>query len=392
MNVEIAKKISNLDPSATEELDNKVKKMEQNGVDDIISLGVGEPYFDTPENIKKAAWNSLKEGKTNYEPTAGDHELRKEIAKKFKRDNDIDADVEDIIVTPGAKFSIYLAFETVLEEGDQVMLLEPAWVTYEPVAHLNGAEVIRVPTDKEEGFQPDIEAVKEAMTEKVKIIVINSPCNPTGAVYEASRIREITELAEENNAWVLSDEPYEFQVYEGEHFSPGSEYDNVITVNAFSKSHAMTGWRLGYCTAPKEILGGMIKIYQHSATCVNSFSQSGAIEALRSEESKKAIEEMTQGYRVRREKMIELIEKSDFLELHSEPEGAFYCFPSYKLDKPSMDFSKELLEEAHVATVPGAAFGESGEGHLRLSYSTSLENIEEAFERIEDYFRRSTDV
>ncbi|MFW6176059.1 MAG: pyridoxal phosphate-dependent aminotransferase, partial [Thermoplasmatota archaeon] len=387
MNVKIAKKIADLEPSATEEVDNKVKEMQQNGVDDIISLGVGEPYFDTPDNIKKAACNSLMDGKTNYEPTAGDYELRKEISKKFKRDNDMDVDVDDIIVTPGAKFAIFLAFNTVLEEGDQLMLLEPAWVSYEPAANMNGAEVIRVPTNKEKGFQLDVEAVKEAMNGKVKIIVINTPCNPTGAVFDPSKIREITKIAKEHGALVLSDEPYEYQLYDGEHYSPGSEFDNVITANAFSKSHAMTGWRLGYVTGPKEILEGMIKIYQHSATCVNSFSQGGAIEALRSEESIKSIEEMTEGYGERRELMIELINESEFFDLHTEPKGAFYCFPSYNIDKSSIEFSKELLEETHVATVPGAAFGDTGEGHLRLSYSTSKENIREGFERIENYLR-----
>ncbi len=390
MEIKIAKKVKKLEPSATEEVDNKVKKMEQNGVEDIISLGVGEPYFDTPENIKKSAWESLQKGKTNYEPTAGDHELRKEISKKFTRENDMEVDVEDIIVTPGAKFSIFLAFETILEKGDQVMLLEPSWVTYEPAAQLNEAEVIRIPTLKDKGFKPDIQAVKEAINEDVEIIVINSPCNPTGAVYERSTIRKITEIAKEYDSLVLSDEPYEYQIYEGEHYSPGSEYDNVITVNAFSKSHAMTGWRLGYVTGPEEILEGMIKIYQHSATCVNSFAQGGAIEALRSEESRNAIEEMSEGYKKRRKRMIELIGESKFFELHSEPEGAFYCFPSYDLEKPSIEFSKELLEEVHVATVPGRAFGETGEGHLRLSYSTSMENIEEAFRRIEDHLRGDT--
>lgn len=388
MKPQIDEKIAELKPSATEEVDNKIEEMEQNGVDDIVSLGVGEPCFDTPEYIKKSTWEALKDGKTNYEPTAGDCELRKEISKKFQKENNINADPDEIIVTPGAKFAIYLAFQTILEEGDQVMLLDPSWVTYEPAANINGASAIRVPTNELKGFQPDIEAVKEAMNPSVKIIVINTPCNPTGAVFKPSLIRKITEIAKENDAYILADEPYEYLIYEGEHYSPGSEYDNVITANAFSKSYAMTGWRLGYVTGPQEILEGMTKIYQHSVSCVTSFAQSGAIEALKSEESKQALGRMINGYKKRREQMIGLIEDSNYLKLNYNPNGAFYCFVNYDLDKPSMELSKELLEEARVATVPGAAFGNTGEGHLRLSYATSKENIEEALNRMEEYFRR----
>jgi len=384
------KKIANLEASATEEVDNKIDEMKQKGVDDILSLGVGAPCFDTPDNIKQAAWKSLKAGKTNYEPTAGDHELRVQIVKKFKEKNNIDVGTDEILVTPGAKFGIYLAFQTILSEGDKVMLLDPSWVTYEPAARMKGAEVVRVPTDKEKGFQPDIEEVKKAMSSSVKIVVINSPCNPTGAVFEPSIIREITELALNNDAYVLSDEPYEYLIYEGEHYSPGSEYENVITTNSFSKSHAMAGWRLGYVTAPQKILEGMTKIYQHSVSCVNSFSQGGGIEALKSEESKKEVDKMIEGYKKRRKKMIGLIKESEFLELQTEPSGAFYCFPTYSLDKPSIELTKELLEEVHVATVPGGAFGEAGENHLRLSYSASPEVIEEAFDRIEKYLRRAS--
>ncbi|MFW6041069.1 MAG: pyridoxal phosphate-dependent aminotransferase [Thermoplasmatota archaeon] len=387
MDIKIDEKIANLEASATEEVDNKVDDMKQKGVNDIISLGVGEPCFDTPINIKKAAWESLKAGKTNYQPTAGDHELRVEVARKFKEKNNMDVKTDEILMTPGAKFGIYLAFQTILSEGDEVMLLDPSWVTYEPAANMKGAKVIRVPTDEKTGFQPDIEAVKEAMSSSVKILVINSPCNPTGAVFKPSVIRELTEIAKDNDTFVLSDEPYEYLIYHGEHYSPGSEFNNVITANSFSKSHAMAGWRLGYVTAPKEILEGMTKIYQHSVSCVNSFSQGGGIEALRSEKSKKAVEKMISGYAKRRKLMINLIEKSDLFELNTKPDGAFYCFPTYKLNKPSMEVSKELLEKAHVATVPGGAFGKTGEGHIRLSYSAAQEDIKEAFNRIEECLR-----
>jgi len=384
----LSQKIEALEPSATEEVDNLVKRMKQSGVTDIISLGVGEPCFDTPDNIKEAACVALKQGKTKYEPTAGDYELREAICEKLKRDNGIHVGVDDVIVTAGGKFGIFLAFQAVLSEKDRVMILDPAWVTYEPAARIAGAGIVRVATSEKEGFQPDVEAIERAMDESVKIVVINSPNNPTGAVYEEETIRSIVKIARDNGVLVLSDEIYEYLIYEGEHYSPGSEFDNVITVNGFSKSHAMTGWRLGYVTAPKDVLEGMIKVYQHSTSCVTAFAQAGAIEALRSEESREAAKRMVEGYKERRAIMLDLIQRSDFFELKAEPQGAFYCFPAYRLTKPSVQLARELLEEVHVATVPGRAFGECGEGHLRLSYATEPALITEAFERMEEFFRR----
>jgi len=385
----LSDKIDSLEHSATEEVDNLVKGMKQKGITDIVSLGVGEPCFDTPDNIKNAACNALKMGKTKYEPTAGDYELREAICEKFKRENGIHVSVDDVIVTVGGKFGIFLAFQAVLSEKDRVMILDPAWVSYEPAARIAGAGVIRVATSEAEGFQPDIEAIEKAMDESVKIIVIDSPNNPTGAVYDKSTIRSIVKIARDNGALVLCDEIYEYLIYEGEHYSPGSEFDNVITVNGFSKSHAMTGWRLGYVTAPKDILEGMIKIYQHSASCVTAFAQPGATEALTSEKSRNASQQMVKGYAERRALMLKHIRESDFFNCSIEPAGAFYCFPSYNLNKPSAKLAKELLEEVHVATVPGSAFGECGERHLRLSYAAEPDLISEAFNRMESFYRRN---
>jgi len=384
----LSKTIERLEPSATEEVDNAVKQMRQRGVEDIISLGVGEPCFDTPDTIKQAACDALWAGETKYQPTAGSYELREEICKKFERENGIQVGVDEVMVTAGGKFAIYLAFQALLQEGDQVMILDPAWVTYEPAARMAGADVVRVPTDRAQGFQPDLEAIRKAVNPAVKIIVINSPCNPTGATFDRSAIREIAKIAGDHDALLLSDEVYEYQVYEGEHYSPGSEFKNIITVNAFSKSHAMTGWRMGYVTGPKEVLEGMIKIYQHSTSCVTAFAQNGAIEALRGEASRQAAMHMVEGYKDRRSVMMKLIEESEFFGLRCPPKGAFYCFPSYRLGMPSVELAKALLEEVHVATVPGAAFGACGEGHLRLSYAASTDHIAKAFERMETFFTR----
>lgn len=387
MQFSLATRINDLEASATEVIENQVKLMRRKGVHDIVSLGVGEPCFETPANIVKAAQLALQSGKTKYQPTAGDFTLREEICRKLKEKNGIDVGVEDIMVTPGAKFAIFLTFQVLIEPGDRVIILCPAWGSHSAVAKMLGAEIVPICTSEADGYQPDLNAVREAMRLPVKCIVINSPCNPTGAVYDRDTLRAIVESARDRGALVLSDEIYEALVYEGEHFSPGAEYDNVITVNGFSKTYAMTGWRLGYVTAPREILKGMIKLSQHSVSCVTAFAQAGAIEALRSPESQLAVNQMIEHYRRKRRLMIDLLERSGVFQCRPG-QGTFYLFPSYSLETKSLDLSQELLEKVHVATVPGVGFGECGEYHLRLSYSTADEDILEAFARMEDYFKR----
>jgi aspartate aminotransferase len=382
----VAQKVSQLELSATDEVDNIVKRMRRAGVDDIISLGGGEPCFDTPPNIQEAAERAMRAGKTKYEPTTGDFDLREAIAGKLERENGIAVEPGDIIVTPGGKFAIYLAFQAGLEPGDRVLVLEPAWVSYKSMAQLAGAEVVTVECQAGDGFQPNLDAIRAVMDDSVRFVVVNSPNNPTGAVYDAQTLRSLAQIAQRHGALLLCDEVYEYLLYQGEHYSPASEAENVVTVNSFSKSYAMTGWRLGYVTGPQEILEGMVKIYQHSATCVTAFAQAGAVEALTSEESRRASQEMMAGYRDRCELTMKLIGRSAYLDC-AAPRGAFYTFPSYTLDMPALEFATKLLEEAHVATVPGAAFGACGEGFLRLCYSTSKENLVEAFDRMETFIR-----
>jgi aspartate aminotransferase len=209
----LSKTISTLEQSATEEVDNTVKRMQQNGIDDIVSLGVGEPCFDTPDNIKMAAAQALWAGDTKYQPTGGSYKLREAICDKLQRENNISADVGDVLVTAGGKFAIYLACQATLEKGDQIIILDPSWVTYEPAAKMAGAAVIRVPTDPDAGFQPDSDAIRKALNPAVKMIVINSPCNPTGAVFNKEVIREIADLSAQQGALLLSDEVYEYQLY-----------------------------------------------------------------------------------------------------------------------------------------------------------------------------------
>jgi aspartate aminotransferase len=388
MDVQVNLLVAGLEESATEIVDNEIKRMKRSGVKDIVSLGVGEPYFDTPEFIKQAAIRSLEAGNTKYQPTFGDLDLRKAIQEKLSKENQVHSDLEDIMVTPGAKFALYLAFQALITPGDKVVILDPAWVSHASIPLLMGAQLLRVETVESEGYQPDLEKVAAALSQKPKCLIINSPCNPTGAVYSPETIRKITQMARDTGTLVISDEIYESLLYEGEIYSPGSEFDNVFTVNGFSKRFAMTGWRLGYACGPHELMEQIIKIYQHSASCVTAFAQAGAMEALTNPASAEATKTMVNQFNRNRHLMMESIISSEHLQCLS-PKGAFYCFVSY--DKPikSLDLARDLLATNHLATVPGSAFGLGGENHLRLSYATSEEHVIEGLRRLEAYFEQT---
>ena len=383
----LARRVSLVDASAADEARSVAKGLLSNG-HDVISLRDGEPQFDTPSNIKEAAWKALKAGRTKYGPTAGIAELRELICEKLFRENQINADSENVIVTPGAKFAVFLTFLTLLDEGDRVVLLDPSWISYSQGVKLAGAEAVRIRLAAEDGFRPDLDVIKEELDKRqVRLIVVNSPCNPTGTVFDKPTLSGIAKLARERGVWVLSDEIYEHLIYRGAHYSPGSEFDNVVTINGFSKPYAMTGWRIGYVTGPRMILNAMLKVCSHSVTCVPEFVQAAAVGALSDEASHRARDNMVRAYRERRDAMMSRIRASEFFDC-TEPHGTFYSFPSYRLQMPSIGFSNMLLEEAHVATVPGVTFGECGEGHVRMQYTLTKERIIEAFERIEDVLRR----
>ncbi len=385
MNVEVNPLVAGVEESATEIVDNEIKLMKRAGVKDIVSLGVGEPYFDTPEFIKQAAIRSLEAGNTKYQPTFGDPDLRKAIQEKLATENQVHAELEDIMVTPGAKFALFLAFQALISPGDKVVVLDPSWVSHSSIPLLMGAELLQVPTVESEGFQPDLERVHSALIQKPKCIILNSPCNPTGAVYSPDTIRKITKMARDNGTLVISDEIYESLLYEGEFFSPASEFDNVFTVNGFSKRYAMTGWRLGYACGPHALMEQIMKIFQHSASCVAAFSQVGALEALTNPASAEATKLMVDLFNRNRHLMMESINSSGHLRCVS-PKGAFYCFASYDKPVKSLDLARDLLKTNHLATVPGGAFGLGGEYHLRLSYATNEADVIEGLRRLIAYF------
>jgi len=384
----LAKRVLALAPSEILEIEREAKELASaSGVRSLVTLAAGEPCFDTPANIKAAACEALTAGRTKYEPTAGDYALREAICAKLRNDNGFSSDVGRIMVTPGAKYAIYLAFQALIEEGDRVVLLDPSWVTYEPAARLAGADVVRLGSRAQDGFRPDMREVRKTFEHAVRLVVLNSPCNPTGTVVDAECIREIAALAQSRGSYVLSDEIYEALTYEGASYSPGSEFENVITVGGFSKTYAMTGWRLGYVEAPPEVISALVKITQHSTSCVTAFAQAGALEALSSEASRAARAEMIRWYKAARDRMLGLIAESEYLECSVWPSGAFYVFPSFRLKWNSRELARELLRQAQVAVVPGTAFGPSGEGHLRLSYAASEDAVREGFARLDAFFK-----
>ncbi|RLF91110.1 pyridoxal phosphate-dependent aminotransferase [Thermococci archaeon] len=351
----------------------------------VISLGIGEPDFDTPVNIKEAAKRAMDEGWTHYTPNAGIQELREAIVEYYKRFYDVDIEVDNVIVTAGAYEATYIAFETLLEQGDEVIIPDPAFVSYAEDAKLAEAKPIRIPLREENDFMVDPDELLELITKRTRMIVINYPNNPTGAVLKKEVVKAIADIAQDYNIYILSDEPYEHFLYDGAKHYPMIKFapENTILVNSFSKTFAMTGWRLGFAIAPSQIIRDMVKLHAYVIGNVTSFVQIAGVEALRSEESWKAVEEMRKEYAERRKIVLDRLKKMPYIKVR-EPKGAFYIFPNIsETEMSSEEFSEWLLERARVVVIPGTAFGKNGEGYVRISYATSREKLIEAMDRIE---------
>ncbi len=373
-----ANRLVNIKESATLRISNLASELKSQGKD-VISFSLGEPDFTTPKHICDAAKASLDRGETHYTPSPGIPELRKAIASKLKKENGIDANAGNIIVTPGAKQAIFEAVLSLLGEGDEAILFDPAWVSYDPCISLSGARTVWVNT-RNNNFVPS--DLSEYITRKTKLIVINSPCNPTGGVYGKEILKEIADFAVDKNIMVLSDEIYEKIIYDKEHISIGSMdgmQDLTITVNGFSKAYAMTGWRLGYVNAPKKLYEQMIKLHSHSVSQATSFVQYAGVAALTGDQT--CVADMVKEFRARRNLLI-----SGLNELGIKctmPNGAFYAFANVSDYGSGERVAELLLNRAFVATTPGAAFGSAGDDYIRISYATSQERIKEALGRIE---------
>ncbi len=378
----LAGRINIIQRSKIRELFEKASKMAN-----VISLGIGEPDFDTPEVIKDAAKRALDEGYTHYTPNAGIPEFREAIAEYYKDFYNVDVDIDNILVTAGAYEATYLAFQSILEQGDDVIIPDPAFVCYVEDAKIAEAGIIRIPLREEHKFRLNPDELVEAITKRTRMIVINYPNNPTGAVMKKSVVKAIADIAQDYNLYILSDEPYEHFIYEGAKHYPMIKYapDNTILANSFSKTFAMTGWRLGFAIAPKQVIRDMIKLHAYVIGNVTSFVQIAGITALRDKRSWEAVERMRQVYDERRRLVLKYLNDMPHLQPF-KPKGAFYIWVKIdpELDMTSEDFADWLLDNARVVVIPGTAFGKQGEGWVRISYATEKDKLIEAMERMKE--------
>ncbi len=383
-----ARKVS---PSPTLAITAKAKAMQAEGID-VVNFGAGEPDFDTPQFVKDAAIASLQAGFTKYTPTSGTADLKKAICEKLKRENGLDYKPGEVIVSLGAKHSIYNAVLATVDPGDEVIIPAPYWVSYPEIVGMAEGVPVYIETDESTGFTVPIEKLRAAITPKTKMLILNSPSNPTGGVYTREQIKQIADLAVEKGFYVLSDEIYEKIAYDGrEHVSIASFGEDIkkltITINGFSKAFSMTGWRLGYAAAEKEIVSAMEAIQSHSASNLVSFTQPAAVAALNG--PKEVVDNMVAEFDKRRKRIVDLLNAIDGVSC-AMPGGAFYVFPNVsklfgrsfegKKMATSDDIADFLLAEARVAVVAGSGFG--ADKYIRLSYATSMGNIEKGLGRI----------
>ncbi|ASJ09078.1 aromatic amino acid aminotransferase [Thermococcus siculi] len=357
------------------------------GVEGLISLGIGEPDFDTPEHIKEYAKEALDKGMTHYSPNAGIMMLREAVAEKLREQNGIEADpAREIMILVGANQAFILGLAAFLREGEEVLIPSPMFVSYAPAVILAGGRPVEVPTYEENEFRLSVDDLEKHVSERTKALIINSPNNPTGAVLTKKDVEEIADFAVEHNLIVFSDEVYEHFVYDGVRnhsiASLDGMFERTITINGFSKTFAMTGWRLGFVAAPEWIIEKMTRFQMYNATCPVTFAQYAAAKALKDERSWKAVEEMRREYDRRRNLVWKRLNEMGLPTV--KPKGAFYIFPRVKdTGLTSKEFSELMLKEARVAVVPGSAFGRAGEGYIRISYATAYEQLEEAMDRME---------
>jgi len=382
----LSKRIQKLSPSLTIAISQKARELKAEGKD-VLAFSAGEPDFDTPERIKEEAIKAIKEGFTKYTAVAGIPELLEAIKTKFKRDNNLDYETNEIVVSNGAKQSLFNIFASILDEGDEVIIPSPYWVTYPELVKYHDAIPVTIETFEETGFKITAEMLKKAITAKTKAIILTTPSNPTGAVYSKEELQEIGEVLKGTEILVISDEMYEKLVYGVDFCATASISDDMlqrtITVNGLSKSVAMTGWRFGYCASKiAELNKAMVTLQSQATSNINSITQKAAIPALLGEVNSD-IENMREEFEKRRDFVYEEFNKIEGLSAY-KPTGAFYIFVNHKeIEKDSMKFALKLLEEENVAVVPGVGFG--SEGYFRFSFATSMENLEAGIERIKKF-------
>ena len=392
----IADSLSRVQPSATIAATQKARKLKAEGRD-VIGLGAGEPDFDTPENIKQAAIEAIQRGETKYTDVGGIPELKKAIADKLKRDNGLDYEPSQCFVSPGGKPIIYNAIMATLNPGDEVIIPAPYWVSYPDIVNLAGGTPVIVDAQAKDGFKLQPEDLEKAITPKTKWFIFNSPSNPSGAAYTFDELKKLTDvLLRHDHVWILSDDMHEHLTYDGFEFATPAQvepklYDRTLTMNGVSKAYSMTGWRIGYCAGPQELISAMTKIQSQSTSNPTSVSQWAAVEALNGTQD--FIPERNEIFRARRDMVVDMLNQAEGIECMT-PEGAFYVYPSCEgcMGKTAPDgtlidtdeaFAISLLETEGVSVVHGAAFGLSP--FFRISYATSDENLKQACARIQKF-------
>ncbi|WP_427156914.1 pyridoxal phosphate-dependent aminotransferase [Aliinostoc sp. HNIBRCY26] len=383
--MKLAARVSQVTPSLTLAIAAKAKAMKAEGID-VCSFSAGEPDFDTPAHIKAAAAQALESGKTKYGPAAGEPKLREAIAHKLQSDNGLNYKAENVIVTNGGKHSLYNLMAALIDPGDEVIIPAPYWLSYPEMVTLVGGKPVIIQTDAATGYKITPEQLKQAITSKTKLFILNSPSNPTGMVYTPEEIKALAKVIVDADIYVVSDEIYEKILYDGaEHISIGSLgeeiFQRTLISNGFAKAYSMTGWRLGYLAGPVEIIKAASTIQGHSTSNVCTFAQYGAIAAL--ESSQDCVAEMLQAFAKRRQVMLDRLNAIPGLSCPT-PDGAFYLFPDIsKTGLKSLEFCDALIEAHQVAVIPGIAFG--ADNNIRLSYATDLNTIEKGMDRLEKF-------
>ncbi|MFA5338737.1 MAG: pyridoxal phosphate-dependent aminotransferase [Candidatus Omnitrophota bacterium] len=384
--MKISRRIEKVKESPTLAITAKAKEMKLKG-EDVVSFGAGEPDFDTPSHIKASAIKAIEGGFTKYTASSGIPELKKAICEKFLNDNGLSYEPSQIVVSCGAKHSLYNIFQAICDEGDEVIIPSPYWVSYTEMVKLAGGRPVILDTKQSDGFKVKPDALKKAITKKTAAFVLNSPSNPTGCVYNRSDVEGIADILINDKITVISDEIYEKLIYDGEkHISFASlgkeAHGLTFTVNGMSKSYSMTGWRIGYLAAPtNELAAAVGRLQDHSTSNPVSFAQKAALEALKGDQ--KCVAEMVEEFKKRRDYMVDRINRMKNISC-VKPKGAFYVFCDISKTKMgSFDFSKKLLEEAKVAVIPGEPFG--WDTHIRLSFATGLDDIKKGLDRLDNW-------
>jgi len=381
-----SQRIQKLSPSLTIAISQKARELKAKGKD-VLAFSAGEPDFDTPEIIKKAAIDAINEGFTKYTAVAGIPELLEAIKYKLKNDNNLDYEVDEIIASNGAKQSLFNIFACLIDKGDEVIIPAPYWVTYPELVKYHFGVPVSIQTDESTGFKITPEMLKKAITPKTKMLILTTPSNPTGAVYSKEELSAIAEVLKDTDIWVVSDEMYEKLIYDGEFCATASINEDMlnrtITVNGLSKSHAMTGWRFGYAASKnKELVKNMIKLQSQSTSNINSITQKAAIPALLGK-ADRDVEMMREEFEKRRDFVYEEFNKIPGLSA-AKPNGAFYIFVNHKqIMQDSMEFALKLLDQKGVAVVPGVGFG--SEGYFRFSFATDMDTIKKGINRIKEF-------